>query len=776
MTATTMTPPPPQARLQPAVFVAAVFFSAALVFLVEPMLAKLVLPMLGGTPAVWNTSLAFFQTALLFGYLYAHLLQRVSNIRTQVIVHLVALALACIAFFPLRINEMMGDPTTAQPIVWLLGVLTLSIGAPFAVMSATAPLVQAWHARVFQRVDDAEPYALYAASNLGSLIALVAYPVVVEPLVRVHVQTFSWSIGYIAFALLMATVALIVWRRGDLQSTPPIPPLAETPAGTLDPEPALPAGPTKVTWRDRLIWIFLAAVPSSLMMGVTTYITTDVGSAPFLWVAPLALYLLTFVFAFQTKPMIPREGTLMFQAAFLAGAVVLLPFSVGSFLLELVLQLSCFFLTSLMCHQGLVARRPSPEHLTEFYLYMSLGGVVGGSFNAFVAPLIFNTVLEYPIVLVLSVLARPWGEGELKRWEWFSLVGACLIAVASVYMLTPDFWAFWWDVFHFPVQEWAVKIPLGIAAVLAFILRRRAITMVAALLVVTVASSTIGDRVDVIHHWRSFFGVLRESRMQIPGLGGEVRMLAHGTTLHGAQSQDPRFRCQPLVYYAHETPIGQVFDEMQRTHPAVSIGAVGLGTGSVAAYVRATDHLTFFEIDPLVVQVSNNRRNFTYTTECARSRPDFVIGDARLTLQRQAPNQYDILLIDAFSSDSVPAHLLTVEAIRMYLQHLTPNGILILHLSNRNLNLRAPAMAGAHAAGGYALLQLHSADPSHPPMWESSEHAVIVARNQEALRPFLKDERWEPIDPNQTRPWTDDYTNLFGALVSRIQDQAAGRW
>jgi hypothetical protein len=779
MTATTLTPAARQSRIEPAVFVLTVFLSAALVFMVEPMVARLVLPTLGGTPAVWNTSLAFFQTALLVGYAYAHLLQRVNSVRTQVIVHMAALVLAGASFWPLRISELMGDPATANPTLWLLGVLTLSLGAPFAVLSATAPLVQAWHARVFERENDAEPYALYAASNVGSLIALLAYPIVVEPFVRLHSQTLGWSIAYISFALVMAGVALIVWRRGQLPEGPGrAPPLAETPAGVLEHEPPPVQGPTRVTWRDRVLWVVLAAIPSSLMLGVTTYITTDVGSAPFLWVGPLALYLLTFVIAFQAKPWLSRDGVLLFQGAFLAGAVVLLPFSVGSFLLELVLQLTCFFLTALMCHQALVARRPSPEHLTEFYLYMSLGGVVGGGFNAFVAPVIFNAAHEYAAVLVLSALARPWGEGELKRWEWIGLVVACASAVISVFLLGADMWALWWNTFHFNFPEWGVKVPLGIATVLAFMLRRRSFVMFSILLVLAVSSATVGTRSYVLNEWRSFFGVVRESRMQVPGLGGEVRMLAHGTTLHGAQAQNPRFRCQPLVYYAHETPIGQVFDAQQARLGSVNIGAVGLGTGSVAAYVRPTDRLTFFEIDPLVVRISTDPRHFSYTTQCAGSRPNFVIGDARLTLQRQAPNQYHVLLIDAFSSDSVPAHLLTVEAIRMYLSRITPDGIVILHLSNRNLNLRGPAMAGAAAAGGYALLQLHPAVPGRPPMWESAEHALIIARNPQALQPFLNDpeHRWEPSNPHQAQPWTDDYTNLVGALVARIQDQAAGRW
>ncbi len=756
----------PAASPKTAIFVLTVFVSAGLVFMVEPMVAKLVLPLLGGSPAVWNASLAFFQAALLLGYAYAHLLQRIQKVRTQLIVHGGFLIFAALAL-PLRVTHLFGDPSSTTPVMWLLGVLAVSIGAPFAVLSATAPLVQAWYAKVFQGEGAKEPYALYAASNLGSLLALLAYPVIIEPILTLHVQRLSWSIGYAVFLLVIAALGYVVWRHAK---DGPLP----APVMAADQAPARP-----VTWLDRIVWVLLAAVPSSLMLGVTTYITTDVGSAPFLWVGPLALYLLTFVFAFQEKPILNRDFTLVLQAAVLVACVAILPFTIGNFVAELLIQMGGFFLTALVCHQALVARRPNADHLTEFYLWMSFGGVVGGSFNAFLAPVIFNQVIEYPLILVLSILARPWGGGPMKPWQWAAMVGSVVCAVASVWMLTDAVWDFWWRVFGTQISDIYIKVPLAAATVLAFVVRGRAFAMLGAVIVLCVSTNLVGDRVDAVGHWRSFFGVLRESRLDVAGLGGDVRMLANGTTLHGAQAQDPRFRCQPLVYYGLETPIGQVFQELQGRGP-VAVGAVGLGTGSVAAYVRPQDRLTFYEIDPLVVRVAGTPKAqggvFTYTTECAKGPIDYVIGDARLTLNRQPDAQYDILLIDAFSSDAVPAHLLTVEAIRMYLAKLKPNGILILHLSNRNLNLRGPAISGAIAAGGFPLLQLHTADDRLPPMWESDEHAVIVARSAAALEAFKRDPQWQTADAKGARPWTDDYTNLFGALMARLQDQWSGRW
>ncbi|HEX5379298.1 MAG TPA: fused MFS/spermidine synthase, partial [Phenylobacterium sp.] len=317
----------------------------------------------------------------------------------------------------------------------------------------------------------------------------------------------------------------------------------------------------------------------------------------------------------------------------------------------------------------------------------------------------------------------------------------------------------------------ATKLFLAGAMVAAFLIRRRALVFFALVAILSVAEGRVGNRFESNNTSRSFFGVLKESYLLVPGLGGQVRMLAHGTTLHGAQAQDPRYRCRPLLYYAPETPIGQVFKQVRKDKPQIRVGAVGLGTGSVAAYTRPGDRLTFFEIDPLVIRISTDPAHFSFTTECARGTIDYVVGDARLTLARQPRDAYDILLIDAFSSDSVPAHLLTVEAVRGYLTHIRPDGVLVLHLSNRNLELAGPAMAVAHAAGGQALVQHHDSAPDSPALWESPEDALIIARNPQALAAFAADPRWRRTDPTQARPWTDDYTNIAGAMLKRLEEK-----
>lgn len=760
---TTLAADVPARQAPPALFALTVFTSAALVFMVQPMVAKLVLPLLGGSSSVWNTSMAFFQFALLAGYFYAHLLQRLKSVRAQAMTHVAALVIAAVVL-PLRVSGLAGPPSSDHPNLWLLAVLTLSIGAPFAVLSATAPLVQAWHARTIGAAEGKEPYVLYAASNLGSLLALLAYPAIVEPLTTLAGQRYGWSGGYGLFVLIIGTLAVAVSRvrAADVERVQ-----------TTAPKPR---------WMDRLAWIALAAIPSSLMLGVTTYITTDVASAPFLWVVPLALYLGTFIIAFQEKPVIPLALTLTLQAAAISACVALLPFRSTDFVLQFSVQLAAFFLTTLMCHQRLVARRPDPAYLTEFYLCLSLGGVIGGSFNAFLAPVIFNNVWEYQIVLALAVLARPWGDlnRKIPIFAWVLVALGVLAAVATPIAvtfassrLTAESVVGAFD--QRELFDMGMKVLLLTSVLSAFMVRSRAPFMFAIIAVMAFAAEVAADRVDTRKTWRSFFGVLRQSETYVPSLEGTVKMLAHGTTLHGAQAQNPEYMCKPLVYYTPNTPIGQVFTAKQAQKPGLRIGAVGLGTGSVAAYVRERDHLTFFEIDPLVVRIASDPVNFSYTTMCAKSLVDYVIGDARLTVAKQPAGSFDILLIDAFSSDAVPAHLLTVEAVKGYLSKLKPDGVLILHLSNRNLDLLNPAQAVARKAGGHAALQSYrppEADSDPIGTWESPEDAVIVTRNPEALKAFLADKRWTPGNPFRARPWTDDYTNLAGSMYANLK----GRW
>jgi SAM-dependent methyltransferase len=410
---------------------------------------------------------------------------------------------------------------------------------------------------------------------------------------------------------------------------------------------------------------------------------------------------------------------------------------------------------------------------------MSLGGVVGGAFNAFLAPVIFDNVWEYPLVLALACLARPMGdEAPLRPWVMVvtGLGIAAGVAAPMVITFVPPHLAARPLIAGFTdsqLIELAAKLLLAVAAVAAFLVRWRYLPFFMVIAVLSFGSSAAADRVNATGSWRSFFGVVRESETRADPLGGRVRMLAHGTTLHGAQAQNPAFRCRPLVYYTPHTPIGQTIAWKQRQSGALRMGVVGLGTGSVAAYVRPGDHLTFFEIDPLVIRIATDPRRFSYTTACAKGPVDYVVGDARLTLGRQPAGRFDLLLIDAFSSDAVPTHLLTVEAVRGYLSKLKPDGVVILHLSNRNLDLNGPAQAVAKAAGGYALIQNYEAPLNGD--WDSSEDAVVIGRTPQAIAGLAADRRWRPADPTQARPWTDDYTNLMGALWRRMQARWSGK-
>lgn len=740
--------------ITPALFAVAIFTSASLVFIVQPMVTKLVLPMLGGSPSVWNTSMVFFQTALLVGYGYAHLLQRVRSLKQQAAIHL-SLLLAAALFLPLHISGVLGEPNPAAPTAWLLATLALSVGAPFAVLSATAPLLQAWYARVRAgHADGQNPYVLYAASNLGSFLALLAYPALIEPLMSLSGQRTSWTGGYSLFAVLVVGLAVVVWRR-RVQDAP---------------EPARLAVSPPIPWREKGVLVLLAAAPSSLMLGVTAHLSTDVASAPFLWVAPLALYLLTFVIAFQARPWISLPTTLVLQAALGAVVVSLVGMNTGQWLLLLLTHLGAFFLTALMCHQRLAARRPAPDRLTEFYLLLSLGGVVGGAFNALLAPIIFNGVWEYPLVMVLVGLARPWGDGALSRRDIFILLIGIGIAAAPPIILEfmrydPEFRALLSD----QARLQLVQLVLGGAAICAFLVRDRAVLFTIIIAVITLSAHHVGRGYDWSLTERSFFGVMRVAVTRDDGMGGDVHVLMHGTTLHGAQARAPGFACSPTMYYAASTPLGQAAQRIQARTPAAKIGVVGQGSGAMAAYKRAEDEMTFFEIDPMVDRVSRDPSWFTYISNCADGPVRTVLGDARLTMAKEAPGTYDLLVIDAFSSDAVPTHLLTVEAIQGYLKLLKPDGVVVLHLSNRNLEITMPAVAAARQLGAADLHQIYIEQPNAPEMAEASTEALAISPTAEGLADFKGDGRWRKLAPTEVRPWTDDYVNLFGALIRQMK-------
>ncbi|MEI9963846.1 MAG: fused MFS/spermidine synthase [Caulobacteraceae bacterium] len=718
-------------------FAAAVFASAGLVFLVEPLIGKLLLPSLGGSPAIWNTSLAFFQAALLAGYGYAHALQRAGSVRRQAAIHLVVLALAALVL-PLHLSGLLGPPWSGAPALWLVLVLTVSIGPPFAALSASAPLLQAW----FARLDGLRPasrdvYRLYAASNLGSVLALAAYPILIEPLMGLGEQARLWSWGYAAFAVLLAAVAASAWRRPESAAAAPAPAFA---------------GP-RVTWNDRAVWVLLAAAPSSLLLGVTTHITADVASAPFLWVLPLELYLISFVVAFGDGPRRPSPILLLIQLVSIPFALLLLGDPYTPWPEQVAVHLLAFFTAALICHMTLASRRPPEGRLTEFYLWLSVGGVVGGAFNAFLAPVLFNDVWEYPAVLVLTCLARPGTTAKMEPGRKIWLAAGFLWTVP---LMIPQL----------PMPDALRLALLLVPAVVAVMVRDRPVAVTALMAMLAIASETQSYG-RYAERDRSFFGVAHIADLRDPELG-RTRIMVHGTTLHGAQSLEPGRRCAPTTYYAPGTAIGQVFQTEEAAKPAMRIAAVGLGVGTVATFVRPADRMRFFEIDPKMVRIALDPRRFTFVKDCARGPVDVVLGDARLSLAREPKVAYDLVLVDAFSSDSVPTHLLTVEAIRLYLSLLKPDGVVLLHLSNRTLALSEPAEASARMAGGVSLLGEHWVDVGRSPYAASPSIALLVARRPESLARYARYAQWAKPQP-RGRAWTDDYTNVWGAMIERLK-------
>ena len=728
----TLRPGPARAVLL--VYTAAVFASAFLLFLVQPMFSKMVLPLLGGTPAVWNTCMLFFQAALLGGYLYAHLGTRLSS-KHQALLHIALLALAGL-MLPISVAGAAPEGGEA-PIPWLLVTMAGTVGLPFFVLSGTGPMLQRWFANT-GHPGAANPYWLYAASNLGSMLGLLGYPFFVEPRWRLAGQSAYWMLGYLVLVALIVGCALAL--RG-----------ATGPAAAVD-----AAGEAvrdePVTRRERLVWTALAFVPSSLLLSVTTFITTDLAPVPLLWVLPLALYLLTFTLAFAGRPPIPHRWMVAAQPALLGGVALLLMHGFTrrpEYVIPL--HLGMLFVTGMVCHGELARRRPAVRHLTEFYLWISLGGVLGGIFNVLVAPVLFSRLWEYPLVLAAAALARPWPSREKRaggRASWWGAVRAA--GFVAVLLLVSDT-----NLAGLPALA-VLLIPMAAAVLLAVALGRTPVWL-AACLAAALAIQTAGslrDRTTLLAE-RSFFG--RFTVVLNPGQGG-VHALYHGSTLHGAQKRAPAERREPITYYVEEGPFGQLF-QAARTRPGPKrVAVVGLGTGTAAAYARRGDRWTYYEIDPHVERVARDPRYFTYLRD-SPAPVRVVLGDARLSLAAAPDAAYDLIILDAFSSDAIPMHLITREALGMYLRKLAPGGMIVYHISNRYLDLE-PVVATL--AWERDLAALVGEGKGIGGWFRSSSTWVAVARSGQDFGPLDADARWRPARLERgMRPWTDDYSSIL---------------
>ncbi len=716
-------------------FGAAILVSSWLLFFVQPMFAKMVLPRLGGTPAVWNTCLVFFQAALLVGYLYSHLTTRWLGVRRQAALHVVMLLLP-IAALPIAVT---GEPSPAAvtPVWWLLRTLAVSVGLPFFVVSTTSPLLQRWFAALPHRAAK-DPYFLYGSSNFASLLALLSYPAIIEPSLRLSDQSRMWTWTYALFVGLVAACAVSL--RSFARRQPVEEDEVESPVDSVAP-----------TWRIRLGWLAFSFVPSSLMLGVTTHISTDIAAVPLMWVVPLALYLATFMLVFARRPLLPARGLtrLLPFLAIPTLASVMFP-STPWWVMPL--HLLTFFVAAAVCHFRLAATRPAPQHLTEFYLWMSLGGVLGGLFNTLLAPLVFTGIFEYPLALAAACALRPspaFRRGSRESLQ--VLIGLPLmvlgvsLALAALGLLDSS-------------SLIGLLVILGAIAVVGLALSNRPALfgVVAGAAVVMFALVPIHRDHQVLFAARSFFGVHRVIQ------DGPFHRLQHGGTMHGLQRMAAMGVCEPNSYYYPTGPLGQLFQaEGQRFQ---RVGVVGLGSGGTACYGRAGQAWTFFEIDPTVERIARDRRLFTHLATTAAN-VDVQLGDGRLLLAHAAPASFDLLILDAFSSDAIPLHLVTRNAIELAFAKLRPNGVLAFHISNRYLDLATVLGTIARDMGLDARVNFDThVTPDEQRAGKQMSRWLVMTRTPAAMGSLATDARWQPA-PSAGAAWTDDFSNILTVFV-----------
>ncbi len=726
-----------------AVFGATLFSSALLMFLIQPMFAKMALPRLGGTAAVWSLALVFFQGVLLLGYGYAHILVKAFSLRTGVIIHVLVMASAVISL-PISISAGWEIPPEQGEAFWLMGLFAASVGLPFFAISANAPLLQSWFSRS-GHAQSHDPYFLYGASNAGSFAALLAYPLAVEPFLGLLPQTHLWSAAYILLVVMVGSCGFLA--AVALNAT----------AGAASAE----APAAKVTWVQRLVWVMLSFVPSGLLVGTTAHIATDLVSAPFMWVVPLAIYLLTFVITFQTKPWI-GHGFVIDRLGVVIAPLCLFVLSPATQLWLVPLHLLVVFTLMMACHGELVRFRPAAGKLTEFFFLMSLGGVLGGMFASLAAPNIFDSVLEYPLLMIAAFVAvglvRETGALVTRR---LLLALAMLPVALGIVWLTGDAGA---EAKNTILISW-----LLVSLALLLILSREPLAQGVVLVSVMMIYGTVSKIPAPIAQSRSFYGVLSV----YPALDGRYHLLAHGTTKHGSQLRKDEnglritTNPEPQSYYYSNGPFGSLIRHLRDGGSRLErVAIIGLGTGAMACHALPGETWAFYEIDPEVVRIAQDPEYFTYLRDCGNE-PPIVMGDGRLRLQQAAPESFDLIVLDAFSSDSVPAHLMTVEALDMYLSKLKPDGVVVFHISNRFMELASVIEGAARARGlkaWYNALDLKYWNPD-PSKLDLRPHLAIIGKSPMAVRGLATDEAWHRATADEaTTPWTDDYSNVIGAI------------
>jgi len=688
------------------VYACTIFLSAFLLFAVQPMIGKIILPWFGGSAAVWSTCLMFFQAALLAGYLYAHWSTRSLKPKRQAALHIALMALS-LALLPILPSPSWKPSQAGDPSVRILLLLAATIGLPYILLSTTSPLLQAWYVAA---KPGAVPYRLFALSNFGSLLALLSYPVLVEPLFTTHRQAYGWSGIYVAFVAICGAIA---WNA--MRTTPHQPP-ATSP---VEPNPPTTGNPPTLT--TRALWTALAACASTLLLAISNHLSQNVAPIPFLWVLPLGVYLASFILCFERDKVYHRGVFLPLLAVGLSGAAYAIYANEGNPHIEWAIPtfVAALFIACMVCHGELARLKPDPRHLTSFYMMISLGGALGGLFVAIVAPRVFRTYLELPLAMV-----------------------ACSALAALVLFTSP--------------QTWSGKIP--VAAV--------RIAMLAFTVVLAVQLGYQKHLTDEVFRLsvRNFYGVLRVRDVPQTTEDTAVRRLIHGTINHGEQLLDAKRRDEVTSYYGPYSGMGRAMGYLDKRGP-VRVAVVGLGAGVTAAYCRPGDFFRFYEINPLALSIASTW--FTFLRDC-KADHQVLLGDARLTLEAQASQQFDLMAIDAFSSDAIPVHLLTHEAFALYFRHLRPGGILAVHVSNRYLDL-VPVVSRNARDFGATPMDVDDGDEEED--YFSDSDWVLVSTDSAIFRdPAFKSSSVQPARYRaDLHPWTDDYSNLFQILKLRLR-------